>query len=54
MNPISQTFLNLLNENLGNRLTPALANGMLLELEKVISQLDEAAKQLNKEEIPNE
>lgn len=36
MNAALQALITQFNENLGNRITPALANGILLEVDKAL------------------
>lgn len=40
MNPALQALIQQLNENMGNRITTALANGMLLEVDKALKAME--------------
>ena len=40
MNPALQTLINQFNDNLGNKLTMALANGILLEVDKALKAME--------------
>jgi len=40
MNPALQSLIQQLNENMGNRITTALANGILLEVDKALKAMD--------------
>jgi len=40
MNPALQSLIQQLNENMGNRITTALANGILLEVDKALKEME--------------